>query len=398
MENSLTLGSSKKSLILSTGLAIFAMFFGAGNIVFPLALGKFAQDKNVFAIMGLILTAVFVPLIGLLSMLLFKGNYHTFFKRIGNLPGFIIILVILAVIGPFGGIPRCITISYSTLNAFGVEGGKGVSLFSFSLFSCAIIFLFAFRPNHLLKLLGYVLTPVLLLSLLVIVVSGLWDMPLAESSSLSSASAFAHGFLEGYNTMDLLAAFFFSSVVLLCLQRGLQVDQVDLHQRRFFLISMRASLIAAALLALVYICFSWLAAGYSGALQDVPNHKMLGFLAFKLLGPYAGLMASVSVTFACLTTEIALTAIFAQFLQENLFKKKISYSVSLGLTLGTSLLISTLHFDGITAFLGPFLQICYPALIVLSVLNILYKLYGFTPVKRLFYSTIGITLFFKMIT
>src|SRR5262245_48888774 len=107
----------RKSSVWSTGLAMFSMFFGAGNIVFPLALGQFTQDKTFFGISGLLLTAVLVPLMGLIAMLLFEGDYRTFFQRIGKLPGFFLAVLILGLIGPFGAVPRCITMSFSTLSA-----------------------------------------------------------------------------------------------------------------------------------------------------------------------------------------------------------------------------------------------------------------------------------------
>src|SRR5262245_32752684 len=163
-----------RSTIWSTGLAMFSMFFGAGNIVFPLALGQFTQDKNFYGIVGLILTAVCVPLLGLMAMMLYDGNYSSFFRRIGRVPGFLVTLLILGLIGPFGGIPRCIAISYATLEAFRFETLSWMNLPLFSAISCVLIFLFTFRPGKVLDLLGYVLTPILLLSLAVIVTKGLW--------------------------------------------------------------------------------------------------------------------------------------------------------------------------------------------------------------------------------
>jgi len=107
-----------QSNTLSTGLAMFSMFFGAGNVVFPLAMGQYAQDKNFFAILGLLITAVGVPFLGLMSMTLFDGDYRKFFGRIGKIPGFIIALAIMALIGPFGAMPRVIALSYSTAKNF----------------------------------------------------------------------------------------------------------------------------------------------------------------------------------------------------------------------------------------------------------------------------------------
>lgn len=392
--------SDRKSSVWSTGLAMFAMFFGAGNIVFPLALGQFTQDKNIFGILGLVITAVLVPLIGLLAMLLFEGDYTSFFKRIGKFPGFLVTVLILGVIGPLGGIPRCITISYSTLDAFGLGTIKGVNLPVFSLVSCLLIYLFTFRPNKILGLLGYVLTPILLISLAMIVFKGLFLMPAADPSDYTGWQTFSQGLLDGYNTMDLLAAFFFSSVVLFGLRKGgaARPDVPFQDNRRILTVAVTGSLIAAVLLAGVYVSFSYLAAGYSDTLKEVSSDHLLGTLAYTLLGPYAGMIAGVVVSFACLTTEIALTAVFAQFLRKTLLKDKISYPLSLMITLLTAFLVSTLHFEGISAFLIPLLQVCYPALIILSLLNILHKTYGFKPVKSIFYGTLCATLLTQLLT
>lgn len=379
----------KKTSVWSIGLAMFAMFFGAGNIVFPLAVGQLTQDKNFYGVMGMLITAVIVPLTGLLAMILYEGDYAAFFKRIGRLPGFILTLMILGLIGPFAGIPRCITISFSTLNTFGLSHVPGFSLTSFSLLSCALIFLFTFRPNKMIPLLGYVLTPLLLFALALIAIKGLYSMPGAESSTISAGATFLQGLLAGYNTMDLLACFFFSSVVLLCLRGGKERDTtMPIQENRAMLrVAVFGSIIAAVLLSLVYVSFSYLAAGSSASLANVPKGELLGTLAFTHLGPYAGLVAGTAVAFACLTTEIALTAILAEFVRKSLFKDKIRYEWALLLILGLSFLVSTLHFDGISKFLGPVLEMCYPALIVLTVLNIAYKLFNFKPVKAFVYAT-----------
>jgi LIVCS family branched-chain amino acid:cation transporter len=376
-----------KSTIWSTGLAIFAMFFGAGNIVFPLAIGQLTQDKNVYALLGLILTAVFVPLIGLLAMMLYNGNYSAFFRQIGKVPGFIVTLVILGVIGPFGGIPRCITISHSTLSQFGLP----LNLPLFSLLSCVVIFLVTFRPTKMLSLLGYVLTPILLLSLGLIAIKGLFLDKMTEVSTFTRWETFSQGLLTGYNTMDLLAAFFFSSVVLVCLKGKKEEDE---NQKNSLVkTAVFGSLIAAVLLGVVYVSFSCLAARQGAALQDLPNHELLGALAYKLLGPYAGLAAGVAVAFACLTTEIALAAVLGGFIRKTLCKEKIRYELAILITLALSFAVSTLHFEGISSLLSPFLEVCYPALIVLTLVSILHKMYNFQWIKLFFYSTLLISLF-----
>jgi len=364
-----------QSNTLSTGLAMFSMFFGAGNVVFPLAMGQYAQDKNFFAILGLLITAVGVPFLGLMSMTLFDGDYRKFFGRIGKIPGFIIALAIMALIGPFGAMPRVIALSYSTAKIF----FPSITLLYFSGGSCLLIYLLTYKRSRILDILGYVLTPLLLLSLIVLIVKGLMISNPPEAGDISALTTFFYGLQEGYNTMDLMGAFFFSSVVILCLKKELHPeDQKDF--RHLIKMTFKASCIGASLLALIYIGSSYLAAYNSEILASVPKDEILAALALQILGPNAGFIAIIAVALACLTTAIALAAVFAEFLHEDITFKKIGYGPCLILTLAATFLMSTLDFSGIMKFLAPILIVCYPALIVLSLTNILYKLYGFKPV------------------
>lgn len=382
----------RKSTILTTGFAMFAMFFGAGNIVFPLALGQFSQNQNLWGALGMAITAVFVPLAGLISMLLYDGDYKQFFRKIGKVPGFVLSGMILCLIGPFAGIPRCITIAHSTVASTGLF--SSLNLIVFSLAACLLIFLFTYRPTKILGLIGKVLTPVLLISLVVIVVKGFFGIPSAEISAYTRMQTFTTGVIEGYNTMDLLASFFFSSVILICLRD----ENKKSDKKGMMKAAVIGSVIASGLLLSVYFSFSFLAAGYSSTLQSVAGHEMLGTLACELLGPYAGLLVAVLVCFAVLTTMIALTVIFSEFLHEIIFRKKISYIASLIITLMVSFAVSTLQFDGIAAFVGPILQLCYPALIALAILGILHKVYGFKHVALTFYTILGATALIKLIS
>lgn len=364
-----------KSNTLATGLAMFAMFFGAGNVVFPLALGQIAQDKNLFAILGMLITAVGVPFLGLIAMTLFDGNYKNFFGRLGNVPGFLVAIVIMGLIGPFGAIPRCIALSYSTAKMF----LPGISLEIFSLVSCFVIWAFTFRRNTILDTLGYVLTPILLLSLGIIIVKGMFDAPIAPEASHEKFTIFLKGLKDGYQTMDLLGAFFFSSVVIACLKDA--TPGAEHNHKRLIFTSLKASGIAAFLLAIIYVGFSYVASFHSDALYDVPSDELISRIAIHILGPYAAILACVAVALTCLTTAIALAAVSAEFIHKDITLNKVSYGTSLIVTLAITYFVSTLNFKGIVAFLAPILQVGYPALILLSAINIAFKLYHFKPVK-----------------
>lgn len=367
---------SEKSNTIATGLAMFSMFFGAGNVVFPLALGQYAQDKNLFAILGLLISAVGVPFTGLIAMTLFNGDYKEFFGRIGKIPGFLVAAAIMGLIGPFGALPRCITLSYSTVQLYVPE----LSLPLFSGAACLLIFLLTFRRYKIVEVIGYFLTPLLLGSLAIIIIKGLIASPSAPEANHALGAIFLKGLTEGYQTMDLLGAFFFSSVVLACLEKDVDIQNKK-NLRRLIHLTFLASGIGALLLSLTYIGFSFTAAFNSASLVGVPKDALAGQIAILVLGPYASIVASLAVAMACLTTAIALAAVFAEFLHKDICRDKIGYEMSLAITMVISFFVSTLSFTGIAQFLLPILHVCYPALIVLSVLNIFYKIYHFKPVK-----------------
>ncbi|MBS0628536.1 MAG: branched-chain amino acid transport system II carrier protein [Verrucomicrobia bacterium] len=252
------------------------------------------------------------------------------------------------------------------------------SLF-FSALSCGLIFLFTIRRNHILTLLGWVLTPLLLVSLLTIIIIGLLVEPNIQTVTQSDSTLFFHGLKEGYNTMDLLAAFFFSSTILNILRIRLQENSLTSHT--YIRTAFKASWIGAFLLALIYIGFSYLAAFHGSHFLTQSKEDLLSSITMKIAGPYAGSLVCITIALACLTTAIALISAFTDFIYKELFKEKIRYEILLLGSLLLTFFVSTFEFTGISAFLGPILQICYPGLIVLTILNIIHRLKNFRPIK-----------------
>ncbi len=380
----------KKFDCFAFGLAIFAMFFGAGNIIFPLALGQIALDQTPWGLSGFLLTAVAMPFIGLLAMFRYQGKIKLFFSRLGKIPGLVIATLVISLLGPFGAAPRCIALMHSTLSL----SFPGLPLVLFSLSTCGLIFLFSFRENYLVKWLGYVLSPLMIALLILVVIKGFIGAPEAFliSSNPSNISHFWKGLTEGYNTMDLLAAFFFAPIVISSLGSAERDPHLNLETaapiksdsgskdcialasstavsrlNRFVLI---ASLIGAFLLALVYIGFCYLAYLYAPQLAGVANDQLLGTIAIKILGPYAGIIVGLTVTFACLTTAIALIAAFASFIEKEILREKVGYVPILIVSLLITFAVTTLEFQGIARLLNPILEICYPALILLTFYNL----------------------------
>lgn len=366
-----------QSKTFSTGLAMFAMFFGAGNSIFPLMIGYQAQGKAFYAIAGLLLTAVFVPFAGLIGMILFNGDYKRFFERIGRVPGYLVAALIMALIGPFGATPRCVAMSFSTLKV----SFPGMSTEIFSAIACVIILAFTYRKNRILDLIGLILTPVLIGFLGFIIAKGLFFGEGTVTGEKAGWQVFLTGLQEGYNTMDLLGAFFFAPVILTAFKTKQYNEHCPMSVKQLFTSAINASYIGAFLLAATYIGFCYIASLHGEGLTINGGDELIGAIAVRIVGPSAGLIASGIVALACLTTAIALTTVFAEFLQNIILRGKISYEAALITTLLTTYLFSTMEFSGITAFLGPILQVCYPALIVLTFVNIFYRLGYIQSVK-----------------
>ncbi|WP_375793843.1 branched-chain amino acid transport system II carrier protein [Chlamydia sp. 12-01] len=400
--------SSKKELsVWSIGGSIFAMFFGAGNIVFPLALGYHYHSHPWFACFGMMLTAVCVPLLGLFSMLLYSGDYKNFFSSIGKIPGMIFIIAILCLIGPFGGIPRAIAVSHATLAS--LSDSKATLLPNlpvFSLICCTLIYLFACKLSKLIQWLGSVFFPIMLTTLIWIIFKGL-TIP-ANPSFMESANprqAWLAGITEGFNTMDLLAAFFFCSIVLISIRQmvenGDANDETPLNFQKINKKDKRtlglAFALAAVLLGLIYLGFALCASRHAGLLAHVSKGQILGRISAIALGPNS-LLTGVCVFVACLTTEIALVGIVADFLARIISSKRMTYSNAVIFTLIPSYLISILNFENISLLLLPLLQLSYPALIALTCGSIAYKLWNFRHVQALFYLTLSLTVVLRLVS
>lgn len=372
---------SQRFSIIVSALALFSMFFGAGNLVFPLVLGTASGTATSAAFWGLLVTAVLFPLIGLLAMMLYDGNYRSFFGRLGKWPGLLVLFVVQAVMGPFGSIPRLITLSHATLQPY----LPGVSLALFSVLAGGLVFLLTVRKQRIIDILGAVLTPLLLLALALIVGIGLFHHPAASESGLGSGQAFWLGLKGGYNTLDLTASFLFATLVLGHFRRQAQDQAADPETARKWIVRhfLKASLIAAGLLALVYSGLCLVSAYYAPELASAgaAPEQLIGVLSHTILGPWGGLVSSVAVAMACLTTAISLTTIFADYTREYLTGGRLSQRNALLLTVGLSALVACLGFGGIAKLLGPVLEVAYPGLIVLSILNIAHKLYSFKPVR-----------------
>ena len=194
--------------------------------------------------------------------------------------------------------------------------------------------------------------------------------------------------------MDLIAALFFSSLV----YQRLKKDHEGKEEKSSLLIpTMKASLIGASLLSLIYIGFSYVAAHHSMALGGTSIDQLLGKIGQIILGSHAGLIVCISIALTCLTTAIALTVVSAEFLQKKVTNGRLRYEWALIVVLAITLCISSLEFTGIVNLISPILQVIYPSLLVLSLFNIFHKLWGYKPIKTPVLLILLLVLYFQYI-
>ncbi len=355
--------------IIAAGLALFSMFFGAGDLIWPLILGGQMGSQIPYALGGFLVTAVSLPLLGLLAMTLFQGDYEGFFKQTGKRTGWLLLFLIQMILGPFGSLPRLFTLAHATLLPYFPD----LSLLMFSIISSILVVFLAFKKNSIVDILGIFLTPILLLSLGAIVVLGFMHHPATETVDVNAIQATTTGLKTGYNTLDMIASFIFAPLIFAYFRRDENGDNPE-GRRHVFKKMCIACGIAGGLLIFMFTSLSLLGAYYGHTLGPHAPEQRLSLISIHLLGAKGAIVSCIAVALSCLTTAIPIAAISGEYLQKTFLKKSHSL-VALTIPLAIAVLLANLGFMGIASMLAPILQILCPGLIILCILTIFHKLY-----------------------
>ncbi len=356
-------------VILSTGFALFSMFFGSGNLVFPITVGKECEGFYLLSTLGILLTGVLVPFLGMFAMVLYNGSISDFFNFLGRRGIFWFSLISLSLMGPFGVLARCLTVIHGALLLIFKEAN--LSLTSFV--TCLLIYLLTINKHRIVSILGSALTPFLLASIGVIAYFGLSQSNFSPVEGSDPWKSFMNGFHKGYQTMDLLASFFFSTFTIHHLQRVFSKDE---HPHAHLRVFLKSAMIGGSLLSFVYFLLVMLGFRYAPLLTELKPQEMLGKIALEAIGPSAAPIICLAVILACMTTAITLTSLYAEFIRKNISSGKMGNKSSLFITLSIGFLVSTLDFTTIAKILAPILETVYPALIGIVIVNIVNKLYN----------------------
>lgn len=356
-------------IILTAGFAIFSMFFGSGNIVFPLLAGVKSSSDYGMATLGIVITTVVVPLIGLLGLVLYDGKREHYFAPLGKHFAFLLTLMIILLIGPLGVIPRCITVAYGGLAAL----TNTVPLYLFSFLFSLVIMALIWKPNKVVDIIGVVLTPFKLGGIALLILAGILFGDSQNIIPSVTSTPLTDGLLTGYQTMDLMASFFFSTAIVMYLKNNLN------DPKQIFKGGIISCLIGSLILVIIFAGFVKLGTLYASQLQEFPPEQYFAKIAGLALGEYATYVFSFTIIVACLATAVILSAVFVDFLKRDLAyvlhkdEYWISNKTAIFITVISSFLISLLGFSQITKFLGLVLTYTYPALITYAVCMILTK-------------------------
>lgn len=376
------------STIVTTGLAIFSMLFGAGNLMFPLRAGLSSGQHIGWGTLGFISTAIFLPVIGLVGIILFNGDYRAFFNRVGKKTGGFIVLCCMATIGPCVAMPRIVTLSYEMIRPF---LPAHLNLFTFSLIFLGITYLATVKESRLLDLLGKIVSPALLISLGIILVKG-FISPAAplETLDLTAWRVFTSELVYGYKTLDLLGTIFFSAIVLSLLKDKMVGERQSI--KHLAATALKAGALGSALLGLVYIGMTFLGATHGQGMLHVNEGELFSAISLNVLGTSGAIIVATAVLMACFSTITALAVVVAEYIQKEISNNTIPYEKSLAGVLCATLVPSNFGLASILKASEPFIMVCYPVIITITLCNIAHKLFGFRPIKLPALATLLISL------
>ena len=345
----------------------FAMFLGAGNLIFPPMAGYLAGEDIWPAAAGFLITGVGLPLLGIVTISQVGGGFNEITKE---LPRWLVILIgssIFLIIGPLYAVPRTAMVAYEIgILPFTDSINDNISrlLFCFGFF--IIAWYLCLKPGKLLETVGKLITPALIILLIILGISPLicTQGDLGFALAQFSDNPFVNGFLEGYLTMDALAALMFGIVIATNLKsHGISEPRLLVRY------SIITGLIAACGLALVYLSLFYLGASSREIIPNPENGgQILAFYVAHLFGPLGNILLAAVVILACLTTAIGCITAASEYFQG--LSDKLSYSTWATFISLSCIFFANLGLNEIIKLFIPVLFLLYPICILLILLGL----------------------------
>lgn len=351
--------------VLFSGLMLFSLFFGAGNLIFPPLLGLEAGNSFGPAITGFLITGVLLPFMAIMAIALSENGLVSIGSRVNKLFGLVFAIIIYMSIGAFYGIPRASNVAYELGVKQIVDVDGWFALLVFSLIFFGVTYFISLNPKKIVDRIGQLLTPILLLVLGILVVQAFMKFENIASTAKGSyaTSPFVTGFVEGYFTMDAVAALAFGIVVINALKDKGAASKSELVKGTLW-----SGIIAGLGLAVVYVSLGWIGKVIPKETDFANGAEILTVASDLLFASGGGLLFGLIVTLACLTTCVGLINACARFFNE--IYPKIHYRSYVAIFVLIGLLVSNLGLNTILSLAVPLLVFIYPISIVLVILSL----------------------------
>ena len=344
--------------LLVIGGALFSMHFGASCMLYPVNWGKDSGSDVFIAYIAIVLTALLLPLLAYVALARGKGNFAEIISRISPRFGPVFCTLTVLIMGPLYVVPRMSAAAWAAivqLTGLSVPGFLPILLFNCLFYALTYWFL-AGRTDTVDKI-GKLLFPILILIVLFVIGKGLLTPISNEWQPKSySESALAYGLLQGYQTGDLPAALLFGLVVIQGIQKaGIPEERMN---RNLILVG----LVGMGMLAITHLGHMVIGAGTGGTI-DLTLSALYCEVVLQLWGNVGAVFFNVALIFAALTTAVGLCGSAGEYFTEAV-KGRVSYKVVSLIIVCISALVSSVGLSNIVTFVGPLLDACYPAAIV----------------------------------
>jgi|SRR5690625_243157 len=356
------------------GFMLFALFFGAGNLIFPAQLGQYAGENLWPGIIGFLITGVGLPLLGIVAIA-YSGskNLQDLASRVSPAYGIFFTVLLYLTIGPFFAAPRTGTVAYEVgIMPFVPEASQQTGLLIFTLIFFAITLVFSLYPAKIVDNIGKILAPTLVLLLGALLVTAFINPmgPIGDAQNGYVEGAFVTGFLEGYNTMDALASLVFAIIVINAI-RSFGIT----NKGEILSVAIRTGFIAITLLAVIYVGISYLGAisVENLGIFDTGGPVLSGAATYYF-GTIGSVLLAVMMILACLTTAIGLVTANAEYF--NTLFPSISYKILVVFFSTITFIVANFGLANIISFSIPVLMFLYPLAIVLMILTFLSRFFN----------------------
>lgn len=362
--------SLKESIIL--GITLFGLFFGAGNLIFPVHMGQLAGSSVISATIGFVITGVTIPILAVaaIGMTHSGGLQDLCEKKVGKGFAYFFTILLYLTIGPLFAIPRCCTTTFTSGVSPLIKGlNEKVCLLVFSFIFFALVLYFSLKPNEIMTWVGKVITPIFLVFFAVLLIAALTKsnaaVSMVEPDPSYVRTSLSNGLFEGYNTMDAIAGLAFGIIIVNCIS-----DMGITDSKRAATEIVKAGMFTAILMSAIYLASTVMGAKSRAVFEISENGGIaLAQIAEYYLGKAGLIVLAFTIGLACLKTAIGLvTSCCEAFVR--MFPNFMSYRWWAILFSTFSFAISNIGLTSIINYSVPALMFLYPVAIVLILIGI----------------------------